>query len=140
MKLFCNFRKRIGCDKQRKISVVDWLTICFKNFLSWFAASRMKKLNASTRTGIYRGGASAFLSGCSTATANKSFTGSSGSHLTACPNTLMTFQTSITKTNTNGNCWHSNMMNNFTGVWQRSITGQIGMFASFGKCTARTEA
>ena len=140
MTLFCNFRKRIGCDKQRKISVVVWLTTCIRNFLSWFAQSRTKKSNAYTRTGIFRGGAFAFLSGCSTATANKSFTGSLGSQVTAYRNTLTTFQTSITRTSINDNCWHSNMMNNFTGVWQRSITGQIGMSEFYGKCTAKTAA
>lgn len=140
MRLSCNFRKRIGCDKQRKISVVDWLTTCIRNFLSLFVPSLMKKLNASTRTGIFRGGASAYWFGYSTATANRSFTGSFASHRTACPNTLTTFQTNTTKMNTNGNFWHSNMTSNFTGVWQRSITGLIGMSEFYGKCTAKIEA
>lgn len=140
MKLSCNFRKLNGCDKQRKISVVVWLTTCIRNFLSWFAPSQMKKLNASMQTGIFHGGASAYWLGYSTATANKSFTGSFASQVTACPNTLTTYQTSITKTNTSGNFWHSNTMSNFTGVWQRSITGQIGMFEFYGKCTAKTAA
>jgi len=138
MKLSCNFRKLNGCDKQRKISVVDWLTICIRSFLSWFATSRMRKLNEFMPTGIFRGGASAYWYACSTATANKSFTGILESHRTACPNTLTIYQTSITKTNTNGNYSHSNTMSIFMGVWQRSITGQIGMFEYFGKCTART--
>ncbi len=138
MKLSCNFRKLNGCDKQRKISVVDWLTICIRNFLSWFAQSRMRKLNEFMPTGIFRGGASAFLSGCSTATANKSFTESSASLPTACPNTLTIYQTSITKTNTNGNYSHSNTMSSFMGVWQRNTTGQTGMFEYFGKCTLKT--
>lgn len=137
MTLSCNFRKRNGCDKQRKISVADWLTTCIRNFLWLFVPSLMKKSNASTRTGIFRGGASAYWFGCSTATANKSFTGSFASQVTAYRNTLMTFQTSITKTNINGNCWHSNMMNNFTGVWQRITTGRTGMSEFCGRCTAR---
>lgn len=140
MRLSCNFRKLNGCDKQRKISVVVWLTTFFKNFLWLFAPSRTKKLNASTQTGIFHGGASAFLSGCSTATESKSFTGSLESHRTACPNTLMTFQTSITKTNTNGNCWHSNMTSNFMGVWQRITTALTGMSEFYGRCTAKIEA
>lgn len=140
MTLFCNFRKRNGCDKQRKISVVTLLTICFKNFLSLFAQSRMKKSNASMQTGIFRGGASAYWFGYSTATENKSFTGSSGSHRTACPNTLTTFQTNTTKTNTNGNCWHSNMTSNFTGVWHAITTALTGMSEFYGKCIVKIEA
>lgn len=140
MTLFCNFRKLIGCDKQRKISVVVWLTTCIRNFLSLFVPSRTKKSNASMQTGIFRGGASAYWFGYFTATGNRSFTGSLESHRTACPNTLMTFQTSITKTSTNGNFWHSNMTSNFMGVWQKTITGLTGMSASFGRCIARTEA
>lgn len=138
MTLSCNFRKLNGCDKQRKISVVDWLTICIRSFLSWFAPSRMKKLNEFMPTAIYHGGASAYWLGYSTATANKSFTGILESHRTACPNTWTIYRTSTTRTNTNGNYSHSNTMSIFMGVWQRSITGQIGMFEYFGKCTART--
>ena len=140
MKLSCNFRKLNGCDKQRKISVVGWLTICIRNFLLLFAPSRMKRLNASTRRGIFHGGASAFLSGCSTATANKSFTESSASLPTACLNTLTTYQTSTTRTNTNGNCWHLNMTNNFMDAWQKTITGRIGMSEFYGRCIVKTEA
>ena len=140
MTLSCNFRKRNGCDKQRKISVVVWLTTFFKNFLSLFVPNQMKKLNASMQTGISHGGAFAYWLGYSTATANKSFTGSSESHLTACPNTLTTFQTSITKTNTSDNFWRSNMTSNFTDGWQKNITGLIGMSEFFGRCTAKTAA
>ena len=138
MKLSCNFRKRTGCDKQRKISVVTFLTTCFKNFLSLFVQSRTKKLNASMQTGISHGGPSAYWLGYSTATANKSFTGSLGSQVTAYPNTLTTFQTSTTRTNINANFWHSNMTSNFTGVWQRITTALIGMSEFYGKCIART--
>lgn len=140
MTLSCNFRKLIGCDKQRKTSGVTFLTTCIRNFLWLFVPNQMKKSNASTRTGIFHGGASAYWFAYSTATANKSFTGSSGSHRTACPNTLTTFQTSITKTNTNGNFWHSNTMSNFTGVWQKNITGRTGMSEFYGRCTAKIEA
>ena len=140
MTLSCNFRKRNGCDKQRKISVVTFLTTCFKNFLWLFAPSRMKKSNASMQTGIFRGGASAYWCAYSTATASKSFTGSLESHRTVCLNTLTTYRTNTTRTNISGNCWHSNMTSNFTGAWQRSITGLIGMSEFYGKCTAKTEA
>ncbi len=140
MTLSCNFRKLTGCDKQRKISVVVWLTTCIRNFLWLFAPNQMKKSNASMQTGIFRGGASVFWLGCSTATANKSFTGSLESQVTACPNTLMTFRTNTTRTNTSDNFWHSNMTSNFTGVWQRITTALTGMSEFYGRCTARTEA
>ncbi len=138
MKLSCNWLRLTGLNKRLKISAAHLLTTFCKSFLSLFAPNRMRKLNEFTPTGIFRGGASAFLSGCSTATANKSFTESSASLPTACPNTLTIYQTSITKTNTNGNYSHSNTMSSFMGVWQRNTTGQTGMFEYFGKCTLKT--
>jgi len=138
MTLFCNWLRLTGSNKRLKTLAATFRAICIRSFSWLFAASQTKKSNASMQTGISHGGASAYWFGCSTATASKSFTGSLESQVTACPNTLMTYQTNTTKTNTSGNYWHSNMMNNFMGVWQRSITGQIGMFASFGRCTART--
>lgn len=140
MTLSCNFRKLNGCDKQRKISVVTFLTTCIRNFLSLFAPNQTKKLNASMQTGIFRGGASAYWFGYFTATANKSFTGSLESRVTACRNTLTTFQTSITKTSISGNFWHSNMTSNFMGAWQKTTTALTGMFEFYGRCTAKTEA
>ncbi len=140
MKLFCNWLRLTGSNKRLKTLAATFRATCIRNFLWLFAASRMKKSNASTRTGISRGGASAFLSGYSTATANRNSTESLESHRTACPNTLTTFQTSITKTNISGNFWHSNMTSNFTGVWQRITTALIGMYEFYGKCIARTGA
>ena len=140
MKSFCNWLLLTGLNKRLKISAATFRAICIRSFLSWFVPSRMKKSNASTRTGISHGGASAYWFACFTATANKSFTGSLESHRTACPNTLTTYQTSITKTNINGNCWHLNMTNNFMGGWRRITTGQTGMSEFYGKCTAKTEA
>ena len=140
MTLFCNWRMLTGLNKLLKISAATWLMTFCKSFLSWFVQSRMKKLNASTPTGIYRGGASAYWFACITATASKSFTGSSASLPIACLNTWTTSATNIPKTNTNGNCSHSNTTSNFMGVWQRNITGRIGMFAFYGRCTAKIEA
>ena len=140
MKSFCNWLRLTGSNKRLKTLAATFRATCIRNFLSLFAQSRTKKSNASMRTGIYRGGASAYWYGCSTATESKSFTGSLESHRTACPNTLMTFQTSITKTSISGKCWHSNTMSNFTGVWHEITTALTGMSASFGRCTARTEA
>lgn len=140
MKSFCNWLRLTGSNKRLKTLAATFRATCIKNFLWWFAQSRMKKSNAYTRTGICLGGASASWFVYSTATANKSFTGSSESHRTACPNTLTTFQTSITKTNISGNFWHSNMTSNFMGVWQRITTGLIGMSEFFGKCTAKIAA
>jgi len=140
MTLFCNWLLLTGLNKRLKTLAATFQAICIRSFSWLFVPSRMKKSNAYMQTGICLGGASAFLSGCSTATANRNFTGSLGNHRTAYPNTLTIYQTNTTKTNTSGNCWHSNMTNNFMGAWQKSITGLIGMSAFFGKCTARTEA
>lgn len=140
MKSFCNWLRLTGSNKRLKTLAATFRATCIKNFLSLFAPNQMKKSNASMQTGIFRGGASAYWFGYFTATGNKSFTGSFASHRTACPNTLTTFQTSITKTSTKGNFWHSNMTSNFMGAWQKTTTGLIGMFASFGRCTAKIEA
>lgn len=140
MKSFCNWQMLTGLNKRLKTLAATFRAICFKNFLSLFAQSRMRKSNASTRTAIYHGGASAYWLGYSTATANKSFTGILESHRTACPNTWTIYRTSTTRTNTNGNYSHSNMTNNFMDAWQRITTGQTGMFEYFGKCIAKIEA
>ena len=140
MTLFCNWLLLTGLNKRLKTLAATFRATCIRSFSWLFAQSRTKKLNASMQTGISHGGASAYWFGCSTATANKSFIGSSGSQVTACPNTLTTFQTSITKTNTSGNFWHSNTMSNFMGVWQRITTALTGMSAYYGRCTAKTEA
>ena len=140
MRLFCNWLRLTGSNKRLKTLAAHLLTTFCKSFLSWFAQSRMKKSNAYTRTGISHGGASAYWFVYSTVTANKSFTGSLESRVTACPNILTTFQTSITRTNINANFWHSNMTSNFTGVWQRITTALIGMYEFYGKCIARTGA
>lgn len=140
MKSFCNWLLLTGLNKRLKTLAATFRVTCIRNFLSWFAQSRMKKSNASTRTAIFHGGASAYWFAYSTETANKNFTGSSASHRTACPNTLTIYRMSITKTNIKGNCWHSNMTSNFMGGWRKTITALTGMSEFFGKCTARTEA
>ena len=140
MKLFCIWLRLTGSNKRLKTLAATFRAICIRNFSWLFAPSRTKKSNAYTQTGIFRGGASGYWFGCSTETANKSFTGSSGSQVTACPNTLMTFQTSITKTSISGNCWHSNMTSNFTDGWRKTITGRTGMSEFYGRCTAKIEA
>ena len=140
MKSFCNWLLLTGLNKRLKTLAATFRAICIRSFSWLFVPNRMKKSNAYTQTGILRGGASAFWLGYSTATGSKSFTGSSESHLTACPNTLMTFRTNTTKTSISGNCWHSNMTSNFTGEWQRITTALIGMSEFYGRCTARTEA
>lgn len=140
MTLFCNWRMLTGLNKRLKISAAHLLTTFCKSFLSLFAQSPMRKLKGSMPTGIYLGGAYGYWFACITATASKSFTESSASLPTACPNIWTTSATNIRKTNINGNYWHSNTMSSFMGVWQRSITGQTGMFEYFGKCIAKTEA
>jgi len=140
MRLFCNWLRLTGSNKRLKTLAATFRATCIKNFLWLFAASRMKKLNASTRTGISHGGASAYWFVYSTATANKSFTGSSGSRVTACPNTLTIYRTNTTKMNTSANFWHSNMTSNFTGVWQRITTALTGMSEFYGRCTAKIGA
>ena len=140
MKLFCNWLRLTGSNKRLKTLAATFRATCIKNFLWLFAQSLTKKLNASTRTGISHGGASAYWYAYSTATVSKSFTGSLESHRTACPNTLTTFQTSITKMNTSGNFWHSNMTSNFMGGWQRITTALTGMSEFYGRCTAKIGA
>jgi len=138
MTLFCNWLRLTGLNKRLKISAAHLLTTFCKSFLSLFAPNRMRKLNEFTPTGIFRGGVSGYWFACITATENKSFTESSASLPTACLNTWTTSATNTPKTNTNGNCSHSNTMSSFMGVWQRNTTGQTGMFEYFGKCTLKT--
>jgi len=140
MRLFCNWLRLTGSNKRLKTLVATFRATCIKNFLWLFAPSLTKKSNASTRTAISHGGASAYWFVYFTATGNKSFTESSGSHRTACPNILTTFQTNTTRTNTSANFWHSNMTSNFTGVWQRITTALTGMSEFYGRCTAKIGA